>query len=290
MASVSARNDCTPVACNKLATVDADVHSQSDPAGVVAQPFASEPLGDKSDRFPSEKDDKPSAFGDEEPRKIYVLSRPLVKGSSFSSRSSSSPKKAAPVSATDAGETLVLDIPPPPKSHWAVRVGDTVYDLERQEDNDVSCKHRGFRKDEWSTSIYVAETVLTDEQLVQEGLRLITEMPRRYNVVSNNCQIFTFKFLHIIVHGSRQQITVLTTGVGIAATWIGRLGASLSDAPSPLMEAAGMACRAISAALHVADGSYLIEERGKGAKPWYSEFFDVLAGLERNGRIHTRLS
>ncbi|KAF7371454.1 DUF862-domain-containing protein [Mycena sanguinolenta] len=312
MASVS--NNCTPVACNKLATVDSllsaalvDGHSRTptpdrcefkDSTPVVTSEGSDptsqsrpETLRAKSDRSRPAENAKSAECGDEKTREIYVLSRPLVKGgyssdlssllSNFNSFWSGSRSSAATVS-TAGGSKVPMSCIPPARSHWAVQVGDIVHELEREEDGSVIYKHRDFILHEWSTSFHVGETILTDEQLVRKGACLIETLPPRYHPVGNNCQIFAFKFLHIILHGSRRQITALTTGVRTGATWIAQLGEFLSLSGSPLVTAAGMACRGISVALHVADGSYLYE-RGEEAKTEDNEFFNLWA---RSGWEH----
>ncbi|KAJ7629490.1 hypothetical protein DFH06DRAFT_1338369 [Mycena polygramma] len=126
-------------------------------------------------------------------RDIYVVSRPLGNG--------------------EHAEAVLKQGPPPPMFHWAVRVGNSVYELDKGGGGEVIFQQASSTQRQWSTEYHIGGTILTDEQLSLQGECVLAGMWRVYNALVNNCQHFVRKFVVNIAHGKidRTKLEVLKT-------------------------------------------------------------------------------
>ncbi|KAK7002283.1 hypothetical protein R3P38DRAFT_3042221 [Favolaschia claudopus] len=143
---------------------------------------------------------------------VYIVSRPLEGGSGHS----------GPYS-TPANS------PPPVLSHWAVRVGNYVYQL-LEEGGRIVYDTGSFRPTEWATELFVGETMMPRFRLVSHARMVLEEMPEAYDVVTNNCQTYATRLMASILEApSRVEDSLLAveTVARRFVSWMNREGGLL---------------------------------------------------------------
>ncbi|KAJ3830625.1 hypothetical protein EV361DRAFT_908075 [Lentinula raphanica] len=137
----------------------------------------------------SDSGSRPPQWGSQPAREVFVITRGLGGAALSWGRALAAP--------------LLITQNPDVTKHWALLVGDSYYQLQKNSgvivcDRETKSWWDGF--DKYSAGW----TYFDDDEIMREAQSTIESMPPIYDITANNCQIFTNNLMKRIAPGCRQ--------------------------------------------------------------------------------------